>query len=26
VLRPGLSVTPEVAVKDGYVHNVPGCQ
>jgi membrane fusion protein, multidrug efflux system len=26
VLRPGLSVTPEVAVKDGSVHNVPGCQ
>ncbi len=26
VLRPGLSVTPDVAVKDGEVHNVPGCQ
>jgi membrane fusion protein, multidrug efflux system len=25
VLRPGLSVTPDVAVKDGVVHNVPGC-
>jgi membrane fusion protein (multidrug efflux system) len=24
-LRPGLSVTPEVAVKDGNAHNVPGC-
>ena len=26
VLRPGLSVTPDVSVKDGLVHNVPGCQ
>ena len=26
VLRPGLSVTPDVEVKDGVVHNVPGCQ
>ena len=25
VLRPGLSVTPDVEVKDGVVHNVPGC-
>ena len=25
VLRPGLSVTPDVGVKDGYVHNQPGC-
>jgi membrane fusion protein (multidrug efflux system) len=25
VLRPGLSVTPEVHVKGGDVHNVPGC-
>ncbi len=25
VLRPGLSVTPEVAVKADVVHNVPGC-
>ncbi len=25
VLRPGLSVTPDVAVKDGVVHNVAGC-
>jgi membrane fusion protein (multidrug efflux system) len=25
VLRPGLSVTPEVEVKDGLVHNAPGC-
>jgi membrane fusion protein (multidrug efflux system) len=25
VLRPGLSVTPDVAVKDGVVHNMPGC-
>jgi membrane fusion protein (multidrug efflux system) len=24
-LRPGLSVTPEVEVKDGVVHNFPGC-
>jgi membrane fusion protein (multidrug efflux system) len=24
-LRPGLSVTPEVEVKDGVVHNLPGC-
>jgi membrane fusion protein (multidrug efflux system) len=26
VLRPGLSVTPDVDVKAGDVHNVPGCQ
>jgi membrane fusion protein (multidrug efflux system) len=26
VLRPGLSVTPDVEVKSGLVHNVPGCQ
>ena len=27
VLRPGLSVTPDVTVKDGVVHNaLPGCQ
>jgi membrane fusion protein, multidrug efflux system len=25
VLRPGLSVTPEVAVKADVLHNVPGC-
>jgi membrane fusion protein (multidrug efflux system) len=25
VLRPGLSVTPEVSVKGDKVHNVPGC-
>ena len=25
VLRPGLSVTPEVSVKGDLVHNVPGC-
>jgi membrane fusion protein (multidrug efflux system) len=25
VLRPGLSVTPEVEVKGALVHNVPGC-
>jgi len=25
VLRPGLSVTPDVGVKDGSVHNQPGC-
>jgi membrane fusion protein (multidrug efflux system) len=25
VLRPGLSVTPDVEVKDGLVHGVPGC-
>jgi len=25
VLRPGLSVTPDVSVKDGVVHNQPGC-
>ena len=25
VLRPGLSVTPDVEVKDGVVHNQPGC-
>ena len=25
VLRPGLSVTPEVSVKADVVHNVPGC-
>jgi membrane fusion protein, multidrug efflux system len=25
VLRPGLSVTPDIEVKDGVVHNVPGC-
>jgi membrane fusion protein (multidrug efflux system) len=25
VLRPGLSVTPDVEVKDGLVHGAPGC-
>ena len=25
VLRPGLSVTPDIEVKDGVVHDVPGC-
>jgi membrane fusion protein (multidrug efflux system) len=25
VLRPGLSVTPEISVKGDKVHNVPGC-
>jgi membrane fusion protein (multidrug efflux system) len=25
VLRPGLSVTPDVDVKAADVHNVPGC-